>query len=99
MDNGKSLKQISKETGIKHGTLQNAVKDHRLTLPDDYKKKHLNWRPIVMVDDNNIIIKEFSTMAQANKEGYKSGTVIRVLKKKQNKSYGYKWFYKDEFVS
>ena len=63
------------------------------------KKKHLNWRPIVMVDDNNIIIKEFSTMAQANKEGYKSGTVIRVLKKKQNKSYGYKWFYKDEFVS
>lgn len=99
LDNGKSLKQISRETGIKHGTLQNAVKDHRLTLPDDYKKKHLNWRPIVMVDDNNIIIKEFSTMAQANKEGYKSGTVIRVLKKKQNKSYGYKWFYKDEFVS
>lgn len=99
LDNGKSLKQISEETGIKCGTLQMAVNNHRLVLPDNYKEKHLNWRPIVMVNDNNEIIKEFPTMAQANKEGYKSGTVIRVLKKKQEKSYGYKWFYKDEFIS
>lgn len=99
LDKGKSLKQISKESGIKHGTLLNAVRNRRLVLPINYKEKHLNWRPIVMINDNNKIIKEFETAAQADKEGYKAGTVNRVLKKKQEKAYGYKWFYKDEFVS
>ena len=99
LDKGKSLKQISKESGIKHGTLLSAVKSKRLVLPVNYKEKHLNWRPIVMVNDNNEIIKEFKTAAQADREGYKAGTVNRVLKKKQEESYGYKWFYKDEFIS
>lgn len=52
---------------------------------------------IIFKGDDYVILKEFNTFKEADDEGYKRGTIFRVLNGKQDRAYGKKWIYKTEY--
>lgn len=97
IDQGKSITQISEETGISHSTILGAVRNKKIILPKEYYINILNRKGFYMLDDDNTILKEFNTFKEADDEGYKTGTIFRVLNGKQDRAYGKKWIYKTEY--
>lgn len=55
-------------------------------------------RKIVHLSHDGKYIETFESLKEADLKGYKSGTVIRVLKGKQEFSYGDKWMYEEDYL-
>lgn len=99
LDKGFSLKDISNIENIKYTTLNGMLNQKRITLPVDYKEKILHRKPIVRLTKNGDFIKRYENLSSIKEDGFASGTVIRVLKKKQNFSYGSYWIYEEDYIS
>ena len=99
LNSGYSIKEISKIMNQKHGTIQSLVYRKVVTLPENYYKDVLKRRPIVRLSKNGDYISRFVTASEANKQGFKSGTVNRVLKGKQKYAYNSMWVYENDYLS
>lgn len=99
LDLGYSIKNISQMTNINDGTIRSGVTKGKLTLPDDYKLKVLNWKPIVQLNDLGEYVKTYQTVADADRAGYKRGTVQRVLRGDQKMAYKSYWIYESDYIS
>ena len=77
LNNGYSLKEISNITGYKH--IHNLIASKRVILPDNYYKNILNIKPIVMLSKNGDYIQKFNSKCEADRHGFKYGTISRVL--------------------
>ena len=98
LDEGMSIKEIAKEMGLNDGSIRSGVREKRLVLPKTYKENILNWTPILQLNIDGTIIREFSTIVEADRAGFKRGTVQRVLNKKQPLAYNSFWIRKKEYV-
>ena len=98
LDDGWSLRQVSECLNVNKGTIQAAINNKKITLPKDYKYKHKMKRKIVHLSHDGKYIETFESLKEADLKGYKSGTVIRVLKGKQEFSYGDKWMYEEDYL-
>ena len=98
LDKGMSIKEIAQIMGLNDGSIRSGVREKRLVLPKTYKENILNWTPILQLDANGTIIREFSTIEEADRAGFKRGTVQRVLNKKQPLAYNSFWIRKKEYV-
>ena len=63
------------------------------------RKDILKRKPIVRLSKNGDYISRFNTASEANRQGFKSGTVNRVLKGKQKYAYDSLWVYEDDYLS
>lgn len=61
----------------------------------DYGKPHFNRKPIIQMDLNGNIIKEWEYLSQVQDFGFHKGDVRRVCKGKRDTASGFKWKYKD----
>ena len=99
LDNGYSIKEISYMMNQKIGTIQALVRRKVVTLPKNYYKDILKRRPIVRLTKHGEYMSRFVTASEANRRGFKSGTVNRVLKGKQKYAYDSLWVYEDDYLS
>lgn len=99
LNNGCSIKEISEIMNQKQGTIRSLIYRKVVTLPDNYYKDILKRRPIVRLSKNGDYINRFNTVSEANRQGFKSGTVNRVLKGKQKYAYDSLWVYEDDYLS
>lgn len=99
LNNGYSITEISKIMDIKSGSIHGLINRKVITLPNNYYKDVLKRRPIVRLDKNCKYISKFDTVSEANRNGFKSGTVNRVLKGKQKYAYNSIWMYEDNYLS
>ena len=99
LDKGFSLKEISNIENIKYTTLNGMLNQKRIILPVDYKEKILHRKPIVRLTKNGDFIKRYENLSSIKEDGFASGTVVRVLKNKQDFSYDSYWIYEDNYIS
>lgn len=97
LDNGYTIKEICSETNYSKASIHNAIKAKRILLPDGYKNKVFNIKPIVQLGKDGTYINRFESLCDADRNGFKSGTIRRVLMKKQNFSYNYFWVFEDDY--
>ena len=97
LDNGYTIKEICSETNYSKASIHNAIKAKRILLPDGYKNKVFNIKPIVQLGKDGTYINRFESLCEADRNGFKSGTIRRVLMKKQNFSYNYFWVFEDDY--
>lgn len=99
LNEGFTILEISKILDIKKGTIQGFVNSKKVFLPDGYKNKVFNIRPIVRLSKDGAYIERFESLYDANNSGYSSGTIGRVLRGKQNFSYGSYWVYECDYLN
>lgn len=99
LDEGYVISEISKTLGIKRGTIQGFVSNKKVFLPDGYKNKVFNIKPIIRLSKDNCVLSRFDSLSDADKSGFKSGTVNRVLNKKQDFSYDSYWVYEEDYIN
>ena len=99
LDEGLSITKISKKLNIKKGSIHGLIQRKVVFLPKNYYKDVLKRKPIVRLSKDGIYICRFNTVSEANKNGFKSGTINRVLKKKQKYSYDSIWLYEEDYLS
>lgn len=97
LDSGVSTNDLSMITGVDVNSIRQYIYKGILKLPDDYKENILNHKKIVQLDKNGNLINTFDTISEADRNGYKSGTIRRVLNGKQEYSYGCIWMYKSDY--
>lgn len=98
LDIGYSTREISNITGLKYSYIYGLVYRGILSLPEQYKEKVFNIRKIVQLSKDNKYIRTFDSISDANRHGYKYGTIRRVLIGKQEYSYGCKWMYEEDYL-
>lgn len=98
LDYGYSIAEIAKKLNIKPSSINGLINRKVICLPDSYYKNILHRNPIVRLDKNGNYIETFKTKSEANKKGFKSGTVNRVLKGIQKYSYESIWLYEDDYL-
>lgn len=98
LDNGYSIKEISNITGYGIGGIGSLRASKKIKLPDDYFEKILNIRSIVMLSKNGDFIRKFSSKSEADKKGYKYGTISRVLSGKQKYAYDCLWVFEKNYI-
>lgn len=99
LNDGLSTNQIASDLCLNIGSIRSAIGRRQLLLPENYKEKILNWKPIVCLSPNGEYINRYGTLAEADRNGFASGTVCRVLYKKQDFSYGLYWLYEEDYLS
>ena len=95
---GYSTHEISNITGLKYSYIYSLVYRGILSFPEQYKEKIFNIRRIVQLTKDNKYIRTFDSISDANRHGYKYGTIRRVLIGEQDYSYGYKWMYEEDYL-
>lgn len=98
LNDGYSIKEIHEKTGIKRGTIHGLITAKKVKLPEDYKYRVLNIRPIVRLTKDNKFIKRYESLSSVNNDGFASGTVRRVLIGEQDFSYDSFWVYEDSYL-
>ena len=98
LDKGKSIKEISNITGVKHGTINALCLQHKLVLPKDYKKRILNQKPIVRLSKDNVLMKRYTTLSSVKIDGLSPSTIRNVLIGERKFSYGSFWLYEDDYL-
>lgn len=99
LDDGITISKIADQLNIKSGTVRSFITSKKVFLPDDYKNKIFNIRPIVRLSKDNRYLEKFNSISDADKKGFKAGTVRRVLKKEQKFAYNSFWVYEDDYIS
>ena len=79
LDKGWSIKNIAKQLGIKHASILSAICDKRIVLPQNYKEDILNWIPVVQLDFDGNLLREFCSIGEANRQGFTLAAIQRVL--------------------
>lgn len=97
LDDGKSITEISKITGIKHGTINALCLQGKVILPEDYKKNILNQKPIVRLTKDDILIKRYKNLSSVKLDGLSPSTIRNVLIGKRKFSYDSFWVYEDDY--
>lgn len=98
LDDGKSISEISKLTGVKHGTINALCLQNKVILPKDYKKNVLNHRPIVRLSKDNSFIKRYKNLSSVKIDGLSPGTIRKVLIGERKFSYDSFWIYEDKYI-
>ena len=99
LNDGRSIKEISEIMHKKRSTIQGLINRKIISLPENYYKDILKRRPIIRLSKTGKYISRFNTSSEANRQGFKSGTVNRVLKGKQKYAYDSLWVYEDDYLS
>jgi hypothetical protein len=98
----RNLSEISKSLQLDRATIRKYLKQGSKIGWVNYdaenrKKKSI---PIVQLSLNGEFINEFSSSFEASKLlGLKSNNISSACKRKNGKSYGYMWMYKDQYTS
>lgn len=98
LDDGLSLKDIAAKIGCEVNKLHSLCRHNKIKLPSNYMEKY-NIRPIVMLDKEGNYLRRFKNKGDADRAGYKYGTITRALNKKQKYSYDSIWLYEDEYLA
>lgn len=98
LDIGYSIKEIEKELNYNNHYVHTLLQAKKVSLPNNYKEKILNIRPIVQVSKKDELIERFESKCEADRMGFAYGTISRVLAKKQKFAYNTCWFYEDEYL-
>ena len=99
LNKGYSIKEISNIMNVKNSSIHGLINRKVIFLPESYYKNVLKRRPIIRLSKNGDYISRFNTVSEANRQGFKSGTVYRVLKGKQKYAYDSLWVYEDDYLS
>lgn len=99
LDEGYSIKEISNITGYTIGGINSLSATKKIKLPEDYMEKFLNKKSIVMLSKNGDFIKRFDSKCDADRNGYKYGTVSRVLFGKQKYAYDCLWVFEKDYIN
>lgn len=99
LDEGYTITEISSMLNIKKGTIRGFVTNKKIFLPKDYIKKIRNIRAVIQLSKNGEYIKRFDSLSDMDKQGFKIGTVSRVLNKKQNFAYECYWVFEEDYIS
>lgn len=99
LDCGYSVTDIEKELGYKDGYVSVLIQNHKVILPPDYKKNILNHKPIIRLSKTGEYMGRYNTKMEADRAGFKYGTITRVLNKKQCFAYDSCWFFEDDYIS
>ena len=97
LNRGYSTKEVAKLSDVSVGSVRQAVYKESLYLPDNYKENVLNQRKIVQLDTNGKVINIYNNVYEADQNGYKAGTIRRVLNGTQKLSYGFIWKYESDY--
>lgn len=79
LDKGWSIKNIAQQLGVRHSAILSAICDKRVTLPQNYKEDVLNWIPVVQLDFDGNLLREFCSIGEANRQGFTLAAIQRVL--------------------
>lgn len=93
-----SIKDVAEIMHIKEGTIRGLITSKKIVLPIGYKDKAYNIKPIIQLAKNGKYLNRFSSLAEANRNGYASGTVCRVLKHLQGFAYDSYWVYESDYI-
>lgn len=99
LDEGYSIKEISNITGYGIDGIYSLSRTKKIKLPDNYFEKFLNKKPIVMLSKNGDFIKKFDSKCDADRNGYKYGTISRVLFGKQKYAYDCLWVFEKDYMN
>lgn len=99
LDFGYSIKEIGMILEKPEGSIRQLVTTKKVFLPSDYKEKILNWKPIVRLGKDGSFIKRYDTLSAIKIDGFATGTVIRVLKQKQDFAYNSYWVYENDYMN
>jgi hypothetical protein len=99
LNKGFSIKEIAEIIEAKEGTVRSLLHSKKVFLPDDYKEKILNQKPVVRLTKNGCFIKRYENLSRIREDDFAIGAVIRVLKKKQNFSYDSYWVYESDYIN
>lgn len=97
LNKGYSTKEVAKLSAINVDSVRQAVYRGALYLPDNYKENVLNRRKIVQLDISGNIVNTYNGIYEADQNGYKAGTIRRVLNGTQKLSYGFIWKYESDY--
>lgn len=97
LDSGLSAKQVSEVTNINVNTVRSYLYNGLLKYPPKYKEEILGQKKICKLDKNYNLLDTYENLSEVNRNGYASGTVRRVLIKKQKYSYGFVWMYESDY--
>lgn len=99
LNDGYSIKEISRITGYSIGGIGSLRESKKIELPNDYFEKYLNKKPIVMLSKKGEFIKRFDSKCDADRNGYKYGTISRVLFGKQKYAYDCLWVFEKDYIT
>ena len=99
LDDGFTIKEIAVFMEANENSVGHLVFDNKVKLPEGYKDKVHNVRPIVRLSIDGAVIKRYKSLAEIREDGLADGTIRRVLNGKQNLSYGSFWVYEDDYIA
>lgn len=99
LDKGYTTKEVTKLTNYTFGCIHDMIANKKVVLPSDYKKKFLNQKVVIQLDQQGNFINKFESKTDADRHGYKYGTISRVLFKKQNFAYNCYWVFEDDYIN
>ena len=99
VDKGYTIKEISELMDIPRETISGLVRDKKVILPKGYYEKVKNIKPIIRLSTNNEFIARYPTLKSITNDNFATGTVERVLYKKQSFAYNSFWLYESDYLS
>ena len=99
LDDGYTIKEISSILDINENSVRHLSAIGKVKLPEDYKAKMFNIKAFIRLSKNGEFIKKYETLASLKEDNLAVGTIIRVLKGKQDFSYDSFWVYEDKYLS
>lgn len=99
LNKGLTIKEISKILNLNENSIRYLSVIGKIKLPENYKEKVFNMRPIVRLSKTGEFIKKYNSLYALKKDGFADGTIRRVLNGTQNFSYDSFWLYEDDYVN
>lgn len=99
LDKGHTIKEISSILNLNEHSVRHLSTIGKVKLPEDYKAKMFNIKAFVRLSKNGEFIKRYETLASLKEDNLAVGTIIRVLKNKQDFAYDSFWVYEDKYLS
>lgn len=99
LNKGYTIKEVSSILDLNEHSVRHLSTIGKVKLPEDYKAKMFNIKAFVRLSKNGEFIKRYETLASLKEDNLAVGTIIRVLKNKQDFAYDSFWVYEDKYLS
>lgn len=99
LNKGYTIKEISNILNLNENSVRHLSAIGKVKLPNDYIEKMFNIKAFVRLSKFGDFIKRYETLASLKDDNLAVGTIIRVLKGKQDFSYDSFWVYEDKYLS
>lgn len=98
LDDGMSVVDIETQTENNRHRIYDAIYAGKLKYPDHYR--NACFKAIVQLDHNGILVNEFDSLAEAERNsGVSQKAIGRALNRGRHYSGGYYWYFKSEYDS